>query len=103
MAKKSKITQEELIAKVKDLEVSEEELAEYFMVDEHNSDAFRPVITPHPDIIEDKGLEGAFLLNSFNSLARWRRNAVYRRRIRRWNGIRVVAEGDSWFQYPRCP
>ena len=100
MAKKSKITQEELIAKVKNLEVSEEELAEYFMVDEHNSDAFRPVITPHPDIIEDKGLEGAFLLNSFNSLARWRRNAVYRRRIKRWNGIRIVAEGDSWFQYP---
>lgn len=100
MAQKKKITQEELIAKVKDLEVPEEELAKYFMVDEQSSDAFCPVITPNPNLVEDKGLEGAFLLNSFNSLARWRRNAIYRRRIQSWNGVRVVAEGDSWFQYP---
>lgn len=100
MTEKCKITQEQLIAKVKDLEVSDKELAAYFIVDEHHSDAFRPLITANPDMVEDKGLEGAFLLNSFNSLARWRRNAIYRLRIRSWNGIRVVAEGDSWLQYP---
>ena len=95
-----KISQQELIAKVKDLDVSDEELAGYFMLDQENSKAFAPVVIPNPALVEDNGLEGAFALNSFNALARWRRNAIYRRRIRNWEGVRIVAEGDSWFQYP---
>jgi len=95
-----KITQQELIAKVKDLDVSDEELSKYFILDEINDNAFSPQVIPNPDLIEDSGLEGAFALNSFNKLARWRRNAKYKRRIKNWEGVRIVAEGDSWFQYP---
>ncbi|MCP3927820.1 MAG: hypothetical protein GY705_01825 [Bacteroidetes bacterium] len=100
MTASQKITQQELIAKVKDLDVSDEELAKYFILDQINSNAFSPQVIPNPDLIEDSGLEGAFALNSFNKLARWRRNAKYKRRIKNWEGVRIVAEGDSWFQYP---
>ena len=99
MAALKKITQEELIAKIRDLDTSDDEIAKYFIVDE-NSDAFSPQVIPNPKMIEDNGMEGAFALNVFNKLARGRRNRKYRRRIRHWDGVRIVAEGDSWFQYP---
>ena len=41
-----------------------------------------------------------FFINAFNRLARTRRNLKYRRRLKNWTGLRIVAEGDSWFQYP---
>ena len=99
MAAPKKISQEELIAKIRDLETSDDEIAKYFIVDE-NSDAFSPRVIPNPKLIEDNGMEGAFALNAFNKLARSRRNRKYRRRIKNWDGVRIVAEGDSWFQYP---
>jgi len=99
-AKKNRISQRELIEKLQDLDISDEELANYFIEDEGTSGAFRPVMMPNPELVEDDGLEGAFILNRFNSFARWRRNQKYKRRMRNWNGVRMVAEGDSWFQYP---
>jgi lysophospholipase L1-like esterase len=33
-------------------------------------------------------------------VARWRRQRQYRRKIGTWQGVRIVSEGDSWFQYP---
>lgn len=99
-AKPKKISQEELIEKIRDLDVSDEELARYFIVDPEASGAFAPKVIPNPALIEDNGLEGAFVINVFNSFARSRRNHKYRRRIKNWDGVKVVAEGDSWFQYP---
>jgi len=100
MAAPKKITKQELIAKIQDLDTSDEEIAQYLTVDLQQSNAFAPVVIPNPELIKDDGLEGAFALNVLNKFARLRRNAKYRRRIRNWDGVRVVAEGDSWFQYP---
>jgi len=100
MAAANKISQQELIAKIQDIDISDEELAKYFIVDQDSSGAFSPQVIPNPDLIEDNGFEGAFVINTFNKLARSRRNRKYRRRIKNWDGVRVVAEGDSWFQYP---
>ncbi len=94
------ITQQELVNKVLDLEVSDEEIAKYFVLDDEQSKAFQPHVKPNPELVQDNGLEGAFLLNTFNGLARARRNRRYRRRIKNWTGVKIVAEGDSWFQYP---
>ncbi|MFT5135258.1 MAG: lysophospholipase L1-like esterase [Arenicella sp.] len=99
MAAPKVISQEELIAKIRDLDTSDDEIAQYFIVDK-NSDAFSPRVVPNPKLIEDNGMEGAFALNAFNKLARGRRNRKYHRRLRNWDGVRIVAEGDSWFQYP---
>lgn len=102
MSKKQKasLTQRELIEKVLDIDVSDEEIAEYFVESQDTTEAFHPQIVPNPDLIVDDGLEGAAILNTFNKLARIRRNRVYKRRIRGWGGVKIVAEGDSWFQYP---
>jgi len=99
-AKANKISQQELIEMVRDIDVSDDEIAKYFVIDEQSSEAFAPRVIPNADLVEDIGLEGAFAINAFNSLARARRNRKYRRRIKDWDGVRIVAEGDSWFQYP---
>lgn len=100
MAAPKKITQQELIEMIQDLDVDDDEIARYFIVDEDAGDAFSPRVIPNPKLIEDNGLEGAFALNAFNKLSRSRRNRKYRRRIKNWTGVKIVAEGDSWFQYP---
>ncbi len=94
------ISQQELMKKLRDIEVSDEELAQYFIEEKKSSDAFKPILVPNPKLVKDEGLEGAFVINSFNSIARWRRNRKYKKRMKNWDGLRVVAEGDSWFQYP---
>ncbi len=96
----AKITQKQLIEKLQDIEISDAELAKYFIVDEHAELAFNPRVIPNPDLVEEDEYESAILLNTFNSLSRWRRNCKYRQRIKRWTGVKIVAEGDSWFQYP---
>lgn len=100
MATVKKITQRELIQKIRDLNTSDAELAQYFIVDEGTSGAFSPNVIANPKYVEDNGLEGAFFLNTLNGLARARRNRLYRKRVKDWTGVKVVAEGDSWFQYP---
>jgi len=95
-----RISQHQLMEKLRDINISDEELAQYFIEDKKSAGAFNPTVTLNPESVEDEGLEGAFVLNSFNSICRWRRNRKYKKRIKDWNGIRIVAEGDSWFQYP---
>lgn len=95
-----RISQQELMKKLQDIEITDEELSQYFIEDKTLSDAFIPSLTPNPKLVDDDGLEGAFIINSFNSISRWRRNRKYKKRIKNWDGVRVVAEGDSWFQYP---
>jgi len=95
-----KISRQALIEKIQDIDVSDDDIAKYFIIDTKNSDAFAPKVVPNPSLIEDDGLEGAFFINIFNKLAKSRRNRKYRRRIKNWDGVRIVAEGDSWFQYP---
>jgi len=77
MAAANKISQQELIAKIQDIDISDEELAKYFIVDQDSSGAFSPQVIPNPDLIEDNGFEGAFVINTFNKLARSRRNRKY--------------------------
>ena len=46
-------------------------------------------------------LQGDVAVGGLNGIARMRRMLAYRDRIARgWTGLRIVSEGDSWFQYP---
>lgn len=100
MLERKIITEEELKDKLYDIDISDQELAQYFIESPVVGDALAPVIIPNPELVRGGHLEGAFILNWFNNIARWRRNKIYKRRMKNWTGIRVVAEGDSWFQYP---
>lgn len=98
----SMITTQELLAKVEDEKVSDEELRKYFVEDPDLTLGMTPGVRVNPAlVIEEPGLESALGLNTANALARFRRHLAYGRKIRRNpETIRIVAEGDSWFQYP---
>ena len=65
--------------------------------------AFDPVFMPDPDRVDmtDAQLEVESAMRIGNGVARWRRNMRFRRALRRGDSRPVlVAEGDSWFQFP---
>ena len=102
----AKITVEQLMSKMSDLGTDEAELAEYFIVDEDNSNAFAPQLRLNPATVQiPRGKEGtqrtAALMNSANWFARMNRRGKFHKRLRDgYQGPIIVSEGDSWFQYP---
>ncbi|MEY6433943.1 hypothetical protein ABC977_16180 [Thioalkalicoccus limnaeus] len=65
--------------------------------------AFDPTLLPDPDRVamtRDQ-IEAESGMKIGNGLARWRRNQAFRRALRSGDTRQVlVAEGDSWFQFP---
>lgn len=98
------ITAAELEAMLRDPDVPDSAIRPWLALDPARSDAFDPVVVPAAGRVAGAGgdgLESAFLVAGANEVARWRRRERYRRRIADgWAGLRIVAEGDSWFQYP---
>jgi hypothetical protein len=104
-----KITIEELNQRIGDLSIPEEDLAPYFQINEDAGGPMDPKLELNPDRVkippksDASGAErSAMLLNKANWLARMRRQAAYYQKINtgKYNGPRIVSEGDSWFQYP---
>ncbi|MCP4406158.1 MAG: hypothetical protein GY807_00020 [Gammaproteobacteria bacterium] len=99
MAKR--ITLSELRQMIRDLDVTDEEIASYLSIDSSNSTAYAPALKINPKAVDDEGLEGDVAMAFFNHWDRRRRQRRYRRKIGAgWNGLKIVSEGDSWFQYP---
>ena len=77
------------------------DLAPFVEIDETRSLAFAPAVRLRDDVLESTALEGDVLVGALNGFSRRRRARAYRRRIDSgWDGLRLVSEGDSWFQYP---
>lgn len=88
-----------------DIDVPDSAIRPYVIEAASDSGSFRPSVRVNPMLVERptaaEASEAAFVLGSLNGAARWRRQQRYRRKIRSgWAGLRVVSEGDSWFQYP---
>ena len=106
---KSKITLQEITEAVDRGELNEKDLAQYFTLESDHSYNLAPDFRLDPDKVdldmtEDRGL-GQIALNTANYLCKKARKREYSKRT--WdaynNGkelIRVIAEGDSWLQYP---
>lgn len=96
-----KIKLDELRSMMRDLKVDKKKLADYFIEDKINSRAFSPSLIINPETVETEGLEGEIAMRFLNSMSKMRRRYHYGRRIKKNpNLIRIVSEGDSWFQYP---
>lgn len=98
----TRITYSEYLALVRDPDTSDERILELSIV-RRGKTAFAPELLPDPDKVamsaEEQELESAMTIG--NSLARWRRGAAFLRRRRAGDRRPVlVAEGDSWFQFP---
>lgn len=105
---------EALDAVLKRLDIPEKDLRVLLEVDRSTSDAFAPQVvakgglTLPPGPERRKALDGAAaesvpiaLVESLNAIARWRRQRAYAAKVAAgWTGLRLVAQGDSWFQYP---
>jgi len=100
---------DELRRKLFDINIPDDELAAYMLTDPAESRAFAPAVRVNPALLQppsagsglDTALQGALALNGLNGIARWRRNLKYRKRISDgWTGLKLVSEGDSWFQFP---
>ncbi len=102
----TKITAEQLMAKMANLEADEQEFADYFIIDEDQSGAFAPRFKLNPATVQiprgaNAAQRAAGALSSANWFARMNRQNKYQRKIARgYNGPIIVSEGDSWFQYP---
>lgn len=81
-------------------EVPDSAIRPYLRLDPLDSQAFRPSVIANPAMVAFDETESAMALASLNGLARWRRQMRYAQKIRGWTGLKAVAEGDSWFQYP---
>lgn len=96
-----KITLTELRHMMRDLDVTDKQIASYLVEDSSNSTAYAPVLRIDPKVVDDEGLEGDVAMSFFNHWDKKRRQRRYHRKIDAgWNGLKIVSEGDSWFQYP---
>ncbi|MBY5482241.1 hypothetical protein HFO84_33710 [Rhizobium leguminosarum] len=96
----TRIDLDELNAMLSDPKIPESALRPYLMLDPIESQGFRPQVVPNPATVVYDETEAAVALASLNGVSRWRRQMLYRQKIKHWAGLRVVEEGDSWFQYP---
>lgn len=97
------ITLNELEKLIANSEIPEEAALEYVEPDPISTKAFQPSFRAKSGMIveEDIAAEGEILMRIFNRASRRRREALYRNKIDGgWDGLKIVSEGDSWFQYP---
>ena len=95
------ITLTELKAKIRDIDTPDEEISKYLMVAHEASDAFAPQVRINSELVDDEGTEADVAMRFFNAMSKRRRQKKYLRKIKNgWTGLRIVSEGDSWFQYP---
>jgi hypothetical protein len=101
-----KIPFSELERRLRDINVPDRELRPYLTGDPSASGAFAPVVQVDQSRVELDDMdrfrvEGAFAMNWANGICRWRRQTKFK--ARRLLGERlpvIVAEGDSWFEFP---
>ena len=96
------ITLTELLEKLENPEISEADIAPYVILSEEDSSNMDPkfVLNPEFVLVDTPGLEEtAQLLNLVNWIAKKSREMRYKDKKAKAK-IRIVAEGDSWFQYP---
>lgn len=98
----SPITLDEFFAMVDNDQTTEAQLRPYLQLDITRSNAFAPAFKLNDALITDAyALEGDMVLDWVNDWARRERRRAYQRKVDSgFPLIKIVAEGDSWFQFP---
>ena len=96
-----KITLRQLREMLRSDDVDDAEIRPYLRVDPERSIGFAPHLEVDPELVDDEGQEGDVAVSVFNWFSKRKRQRRYRRKVRGdFDGVRIVSEGDSWFQYP---
>ena len=97
------ISMAELQRLMRDPDVPDTQLRQYFTATPQASRPFSPSIIPDPARVAVAppvdGLEGAMMMSWANGLCRLRRREQFLRRANQGRTV-LVSEGDSWFQFP---
>jgi len=105
-----KISQSELLDKLEDPHVSTDEISQYFRPAQGKLRPYSPLFEIDPSRVDMtnpdepelyyEGLKEQFL-DRLNRKYRKERQGEFDRRTKQgWTGLKFVAEGDSWFQFP---
>lgn len=95
-----RILLDDLLDKIENPDVPMSELEPYFTT-KRGLLPFSPDIELNDDLVDSDQKRGQMLINIFNNRFAKRRQKIYDRKIADgWQGLKVLAEGDSWFQYP---
>lgn len=94
------ISARELENMLLDIDVPDAQIRPFLIDSVEDSTPLNPVVRANPARVAASPLEAAVALASLNGISRWRRRRRYLRKIDGWTGLRIVSEGDSWFQYP---
>ncbi len=99
------IRMSELERRLADPATDLDELAPYLKPDPARSEPFKPAFTINEEmVIPDRARLLGLDLDSWNARGARRRQEAYERRIvEQPNQTRLLAEGDSWFQFPLGP
>lgn len=102
----TRIDIDDLMLKLGNLDSNEGDIAGYFILDEDNEAPFTPRFKLNPETVQipagaDGVVRSALALNLANWYARMRRRKLFFNRISSgYSGPIIVAEGDSYLQYP---
>ncbi len=79
-----------------------EEIKEFFEYDYENSDSFSPRIkVKERRVVFNESNADEGIMGLANKFSRRRRQKKYKKKVNdNFSGIKIVSEGDSWFQYP---
>lgn len=105
MSRNNQINERELRKLLNSEDTAEQALSTYFQIDDSNPFSPTYKVNPDIDVITDPEMKGFGLKETIiriaNSLARRKREKRYREIIvEHPDRIRLVSEGDSWFQHP---
>ncbi|MEL6864721.1 MAG: SGNH/GDSL hydrolase family protein [Bacteroidota bacterium] len=97
-----KITKRQLIEMIENLDIDDEELSQYLEIDPNSPTAFDVQFRAQGGAILNMTKADKGFLGTLNKRSRRKRQRQYRKKIgkRNFSGIKIVSEGDSWFQYP---
>jgi lysophospholipase L1-like esterase len=98
-----RITYAQLMERLSNPNSSKGDLAQYFLPDPEGSSAYAPGFKINPESVDMQGVREAVsdFLKPANYFCALRRRDACRQKIASgYDGLRLVSEGDSWFQYP---
>lgn len=101
-----KISYQELLEMLADEDTKAEDLKPYLEAELHPDTGLAPVLVPNPELVtgteaDEARTEGALILKALNGAYKQRRRKSFFRRLRQGSTAPILlAEGDSWFEFP---
>jgi len=96
-----KIGRLELVQMIENVDIDDDLIAQFLEVDPNNSKAFDVAFKAKNVNILNLSTAEDGILGSLNKRSRRKRLKRFHKRMgKKFDGIKVVSEGDSWFQYP---